>query len=345
MGISLDVGTSRLRSLRRAGCELVGRAVPAAFALLDDEPATRSLLERAGLGYATGDGEIALIGETATQQAPVFQSAVLRLLPNGKIPTDDPPARQVLAALIESLLPSDPAPGEVCGLVLPVAAMVDPPSRDFLSHLISLQGFDPLVISAGHAIALANLSNDGYTGLSLSFGAGGMALSLVHRGRELCCVTDSRGCDSIDEEVAATLKQYAFDRHGMRRLDIEAARRLRERLSDSLTRPQSEPAKLVAELTTEILSNVVQTFAKRLAQRNLGPFPQPLPVIIAGGPTHAAGFLWLLQQELHSAGLTSLCGPIRFASGTEGAPGTEYLVARGALIHAELETAHRSAAA
>src|SRR5687768_7787811 len=92
MTVALDVGTSRMRSLRRERGELVGRSVPAAFALVPDEPSSRTLLARSGLAFAAGDGELALVGDAAVLNAAVFGAMPLRLLPGGLLPADDPPA-------------------------------------------------------------------------------------------------------------------------------------------------------------------------------------------------------------------------------------------------------------
>ncbi len=61
MSIALDIGTSRLRSIRREGVELIGRSMPAAFSLVDDDPTSRALLAKAELPFAAGEGQLALV--------------------------------------------------------------------------------------------------------------------------------------------------------------------------------------------------------------------------------------------------------------------------------------------
>jgi len=338
MSIALDIGASRLRSLRREGQQLVGRSAPAAFALLPDEPSARDLLSRAGLPFAEGDGELALVGESATAHAAALYATPLRLLPGGLVPEDDPPARQLLASLVESLLPEAGEPGAACGLILPAAATTHAPSREFLTRLVRLRGYEPSPISGPQAVALATLSAEGFTGIAVSFGAGGCAMSLIHRGREQAAVSEPRGTDWIDARLAASDRRYTHDSAGDRYLDTEAIRRQREGVSDPLTRPMTEAAIAVSDLYRDLLLSTAKEFARTIRDGRLGPFAAPLPVVCAGGGTRPPGFAGLMTASLAAADLAVAVGPVRLT------PADDYLVARGGVIHAELD-ARCSAAA
>lgn len=338
MSIALDIGASRLRSLRREGPNLIGRGVPAAFALLPDEPSARDLLTRAGVTFAEGDGELALVGDGAAAHAAALYTTPLRLLPGGLVPDGDPPARQLLGTLVESLLPEAPEPGEPCGLVMPAAATTDESSREFLSRLVRLRGYEPTSVSASHAVALATLSAEGFTGVAVSFGAGGRSLSLVHGGRELAVVSEPRGTDWIDARLAAADRRYAHDSGGDRYLDTDAIRRQREAISDPLTRPMSDFAIRVADLYRELLLSTAREFSRVITDGGFGPFATPLPVVCAGGGTRPPGFAGLMNASLAAADLPLAIGLVRLA------PADDYLVARGALIHAELDATCSAAA-
>ena len=338
MSIALDIGTSRLRSLRREGEELVGRSVPAMFALVADEPSARSLLDRSQIPFAAGDGELALIGDAALMHAAAFRAIAMRLMPGGLVPTDDPPARQLIATLIDSLLPDSLATGQTCGLILPAAMMADDASAAFLVRLIQLRGYDPICLSAGQATALATLSSEGFTGLALSFGAGGCSLSLVRHGSELAEAALPGGTDMIDARLAAAARCYTHDSDGTRCLDVESIRRQRESLSDPLTRPTTDFAAQVAEQYREVLLRVVKDLARQIEDRRLGAFTTPVPVVCAGGGARPAGFGGLMTAALAAIEMPLPIGPVRLA------PASDYLVARGGLIHAELESTCSAAA-
>lgn len=338
MSISLDIGTSGFRSLRRIGGELVGRSVPAAFALVADEPSARHLLSRADLAFADGDGELALVGEGAIQHAAALRATPLRLLPGGLVANDDPPARQLLATLIESLLPEPATSGERCGVVLPAASAADRASHEFLLRLMQMRGFTPLEISASHAVALASLSREGFTGIAMSFGAGGCSISVTHRGRELVNLREARGTDWIDAQIASAEKQYTHDAAGERYLDTESIRRQRESLADPLTRPTTNFAAQVSELYRELLRSILGELSRSIEMERLGFFATPFPVVCAGGGTRAAGFSGLMTAVLAATDFPLPVGQVRLARQDD------YLVARGALINTELESSAAEAA-
>lgn len=338
MTIALEIGASRLRSLRREDQEVIGRSLPAAFALVDDNPAARDLLCRAELAFAMGDGELALIGDAALDHAGAFRTAPHRLLRDGLVPTDDPLARQLLAALVESLLPVPDYPGELCGLVMSPAAMRDRDSRSFLLRLAQARGYDPISLSPSLALMLATFSAENFSGIGMTFGASGCSLSLVHRGRELLQVSEGRGTDWIDLELAARADLHTYDDTGDRYLDIETVRRRREELGDSLIRPQGDFATDCAELHREILHTTLARLAQELADKRLGPYALEAPLICSGGAVQTAGFGKLLRATIEQAELPVPLGPIRLAAQDD------YLITRGALIHAEIETTTAAAA-
>ncbi|MBA3314054.1 MAG: hypothetical protein M3552_16195 [Planctomycetota bacterium] len=338
MSIALDIGTSRLRSLRREGVELIGRSTPATFSLIADDPSSRGLLTRAELAFATGEGELALVGDAALEHAAAFRATPLPLLPGGMVPSDDPPARQLLGTIIESLLPEAEDVGSPCGLILPVASMTDEASAEFIARLVRMRGYEPLPLTETHALALATLSAERFSGISIVMGAGGCSMSLIHRGRELAGVQEPRGTAWIDALIASAGRRYAHGADGERYLDTESVRRQRESLADPLTRPTTDFASRVAEHYRELLHTTAREFAASLRRDRLGRFETPLSVVCAGGGTRPAGFAALLTAALVAAELPFVLGPTKLA------PCDEYVVARGALIHAELNAVSLAAA-
>jgi hypothetical protein len=223
-------------------------------------------------------------------------------------------------------------------MILPPSSAADAPSREFLSRLVMLRGYAPVLVSSSNAVALATLAAEGFTGITLSLGAGGCTLGLAHRGRELTRVAEPRGGDWIDARLAASERRYIHDSAGERYLDTEAVRRQREALAESLTRPTEDFAARVAEYYRELLLSTAKELGRRIKDERLGPFASPLPVVCSGGATRAAGFIGLMTATLAAADLPLMVGPVRLA------PADEYLAARGALIHAELEATCAAAA-
>ncbi len=277
-------------------------------------------------------------GDTALEHAAAFHALPLPLLPGGMVPVEDPPARQLLGSIIESLLPEAIQILSPCAVLLPAASMNDEASIEFVTRLVGLRGYRPVLITPTHALALATLSAEGFSGVCVTLGAGGCSIGLVHHGRELASVRDERGTHFIDARIATAERRFIHGADGERYLDTESVRRQRESLSDGLARPATPFSSQVAGLYRELLRSITTDFAKRLSEERLGRFDTPLPVVCAGGGTRAAGFTTLLSTAIASSDLPFPLAPARVA------PNDEYLFARGALIHAELESVNAIAA-
>jgi hypothetical protein len=104
MNIALDVGSHEIRSLRIDRGKLIARRCRAAYAVLDDTANHRTLLQQVAVPFATCEGQLLIYGDDADKVTQLFRIPCLELLPGGELPTDDPPARQMIATLIESLI-------------------------------------------------------------------------------------------------------------------------------------------------------------------------------------------------------------------------------------------------
>lgn len=332
MTIALDIGTSRLRSLRRVGFELVGRSVPASFALVADDPIARDLLTRAELPFATGDGELALIGDAGLEHARAFRSIPNRLLNEGQVPRDDPPARHLLETLVESILPKPIQLGDLCSILMTPSSYHDRDSRAFLTRLVQARGYDPIVISPSLAVVHATLAEEDFSGIGFTLGAGGCSISLVHRGRELLWESVGRGTDWIDHQIARSTETFTYDSSGRKFLDLETVRREREQMSESIAAPSGDFAQEVTAGYRDIIEEVLQRFIARLTHERLTPYALESVMSCGGGGVRTPGFDAFLTNLIRDIDFPVPLRPLQMAAIDD------YLIARGALIYAEVES-------
>lgn len=204
MSIGLDLGSTQFRSLRRHGQRLVGRNCPCAYVMIADTATNRRMIERDELPFLELDRELILIGDAAiawSDQAPV---AVRALLPDGKLPADDGLARELLAFLIDAVLPSATFPNETCAMTIPGELFPDEPGieRDYFSQLVKLRGYEPVIIGQGMAAVLAELGDAGFSGIGISLGASQCEFALVHCGAEQARCSIPWGTADIEEQGA-----------------------------------------------------------------------------------------------------------------------------------------------
>ncbi|QDT63814.1 disk-shape morphogenesis protein volactin [Calycomorphotria hydatis] len=327
MNVGLDLGTDRFRSLRMRDGRLIARSMQAVYMLLPDTVQGRALLERSQLPFAVCDDELILIGDAAAESASLFGKPALPLLPNGDVPTGDPPSRQIIATLIEHLLPVPESGQAVCGAVLPGNG--SKAGGDFLTHLIRLAGYQPDTTTAGTAACLATLGDQSLTGIVLILGASSAEVVLVYFGREVARMTLDEGTSQIDREIAEREELFAFDMEGHRYRDENAIRATRESMRGSLTNPACEREARIADCYGRWLQTLLTRVSELKGELAMAGISRPLPMVCVGGPTQVQGFESFLAGRIKAAELPVQISEIRTAE-------PNFTVARGALIQAEL---------
>lgn len=352
MSIALDFGSSAVRSLRRTGERLTARSSRLAYSVLPDTPSHRRLLERAQVSVVQCESDLVLVGDDAVEHSGLFRTACRPLLVDGHVPQHDPLARQVIARLTESVLPTAAARGEICAMTLPGRAALDGsdtrPDFEFLTRVIRLQGYEPLIIPSGQALILAELVRSSFTGIGLTFGHAGCEALLAHRGAVICHASNDCGGEWLDlrllkeirsAQPGATAPVPVFSSE-----PGEADQLTRELITsrrEGLTAPvhladESRDVQLIAELLAESLGSLLETFGAEL-NRSLQALdiPQPLPIVVNGGLARTPGFGTLLMQALKRHPLpVDITEPRLVTTGSN-------TIARGLLIAAELESSTR----
>lgn len=337
MSAALDIGTCRLKSLGCRGDRLIGRKCRTVHAVLPDTIARRQVLERMRIPFAACEDSLVVIGDAAVDVSQAFGTPVLPLLPGGELPQNDPPARQILATLVDAVLPASKRSNEFCSLILPagIATSRRNPGREyeFFSRLVHLRGYTPLAVQAGMSVVLAQLADRGFTGIGMSFGAASTQVSLAFQGRQIASCSIPQGGDCIDEQSAESEGAYTWDSRGMRFVDLHTIRRWKENCDQSILNPTTRRDRRLQELYRQLLMLVVTRLSDEFAEmlEYLG-LRKSLTIAAAGGPTRIPGFRELLAQTFQQAPLPLPVDEIRVAADSE------FTIARGGLIYAQLET-------
>lgn len=336
MSVALDIGAARLKSLRHEGGRLVGRTCRGDCVVLENGESQRTLLNHMRAPHAICEEAIVVFGAHAADFSRLFHSPCRPLLAEGRVPAKDPAARQILAALVDALLPAPRQAGELCCLSYPGAPGAETPEGDadyeFYSRLLRPRGYEPVVLNAGMGAILAEMVESAFTGIGIDFGAATTEASAAHLGREIACCSIPRGGHWIDEQFALRNEEYNWNPQGERYLDLQGVAGWKE----SLSAPPGESAdgreKLLAEICRELIAQVLNEIAAQFTDAGVSrEIPQPVSVVVSGGTARLPGFEELLRSALRRFPLPVEVGNLRTAAGGD------YTVARGGLIYAELE--------
>lgn len=334
MTIALDIGSHRIRSLRYEAGRLIARSHRTAYAVLPNSESHRRLLADANVEFATCDDGLLLLGDASWDHADLFHVATRLLLPQGQVPDKDPVARQLLATLIDAILPKSGSRDELCSMSLP-GLDSNPASIEFFNRVVRLRGYEPLLVPAGAALILSELVQSSFTGIALVFGASASEAVLAHRGLVVCQSRIPRGGDWIDEQLAECFDLACWDPHGERFLDTVSICRARES-SDPTHRAALaiDPEFPVAaqEALSALMNDLLGEFSTVLQRsRQALELPQPLALLCGGGLAQSERFIDLLHHSLTRSRLPVAIRPARVETGWP------YNVARGLLIAGELE--------
>jgi len=301
--------------------------------------AARSWLDLAGIPYVVCQNQLVVPMASSSDLVNALNPGTCDVLPGGVIPTGDPPARQLAALLIESLLPRANGPRGVCVIGRPALGAGEQSGKrfeasyQFAAQLARLRGYRPVPMNPALALVLAEMARDNFTGLGLVLGASGCDLVLAQHGNQIAAERIDRGGAWLDAGLALALRLERFTGDGLRAWDLERAARLKE--SAWLTEgspPEQQPLMtLYRQLLAEIAAAVARLLEACPMAANL---PQPLALVYGGGAAQPAGFGALLYQALQSArGLIAQVEPRRSCA-------SSYTIARGLLIWAEIEAQH-----
>jgi hypothetical protein len=342
MSIALDIGSHRIQSLRKEGAQLIGTNLRCAYSVLPDSATHRHLLEHGQLQYVACDEGLLLIGDAAEQNSSLFKSTSRTLLPDGRIPKNDPLARQVIASLIETACPASgwsvesktPAPN--CCFTVPGGIDMEGQGRsdlEFFLRCIRLQGYEPRIVPSAAALVLAELVQESFTGIGMVFGDSGCEAMLAHRGKPICHARTEFGGQWINDRLAERQKPIKYNLNGESFLNVAEMAERKHSMPGSIAAPLDSFEETLADLMTQSCVSLIEAFSQEItASPQATAIPQPLSVVCIGGTTRTAGFHALITEVLEHISVGVAVKPPRIINESD------YTIARGLLIDAELNS-------
>ncbi len=337
---AIDFGSCRIRSVFRnpqTPERLTMFSERSEYTLLTNTEQHRLVLEAQAVPYAECDQALVVFGNHAASAQWLSRVPRTALLTDGVVPSDDPPARQILSLLTVSMLPANPSSRNLC--VLTVPGLQDgsdqaKKSEVFLHRLVQMQGYQPVVVDAAEAALLATCSDASFTGISLVMGAETTAICIARFGMLIVSETIAIGGNWIDKELAKHFSVQMFDEAGTAYLDIENIRQWKIDSGVSLKNSLGDRERMLARLYTVVLDRVCRTVTQLLESTpvRLALNKQRLSVMLAGGAVMVDGFADLLTKQFIQHDIADRILSVRIAHDPETA------VVRGALIFGELES-------
>ena len=305
----------------------------AEYAVLPAEDRYRQILADKKIPYAECEQSLVVFGNRAEQVRWLSRKPCAPLLADGKIPTVDAPARQILSVLTKAILPPlKPENGsQFCCFSAPVNRS-NAGNSEFLSRLIRMHGYIPVECSAGHAVTLATGNETRFSGITILIGADSSQVSISRFGRELASESINVGANWIDNELAEQFKLRTWDESGECYPDFSAIREWKHDPKIHLRNGFSEQEKSLSRLYGVVLTRVARCLKGLLQSSSaLKASKERLTVVCAGGATQVGGFAAALTERFVEQDIAGNMVSVRIANDPVTA------VVRGLLIQGELE--------
>ena len=337
---AIDFGSCRIRSMFRnpqTPERLTMYSERSEYTLLGDTEQHRAALARQNLPCAECDQALVVFGNHAASAQWLSRVPRTALLTAGVVPSDDPPARQMLSLLTEAMLPDHSGSKDLCVLTIPgLRDGSDQAKKNeaFLYRLVQMRGYHPVVVNSAEAALLATCSDASFTGVCIVMGAETTTICVARYGMLIVSETIAIGGNCIDAELAKQFRMQMFDEAGTAYLDIESVRRWKLESGVDLKNPLGDRERMMAKLYTVALDRVTHAVREMLTSTPVlvALNKKRVSVMIAGGAAMVEGFTNLLTEQFIQRDIADQILSVRIA------PDPETAVVRGALIFGELES-------
>jgi hypothetical protein len=224
-----------------------------------------------------------------------------RMVINSKI---DKKSIQMLKYMSQNLIGKPEYEGEVAVISIPANPMGNEFNNVFHENMclsfIRELGYDPYPINESLAIAYSSnpstKDEDGnvlnMTGISCSFGGGGVNASLVFKGQNTFAFSLPKSGDWLDQQVSLVTS-----------LTVSEVTLIKEKLSNEgkldLSNPDfsDEIISAIYIYYNNLISMVIKQFKEKFIQEKIS-FPYPLEFIVSGGMSKPKGFEKLVEKSI-----------------------------------------------
>jgi len=343
MNTAIDFGCYAIRATRRQPgfSEQIGfQSEQSEYVVLPNTDQYRQMLDAHSIPRAECEESLVVYGNQAARSRWLSRIPSASIFNGGMVPSDDPPARQILDLLISAMLPEAQGSSSLCAFTVPGSERVEH-SQEFLSRLIRSRGYDPLPIRASDAAMLAEGIENRFTGVAIVMGAETSEISICRHGVTLESGVLPVGADWIDMELARQFQFQVWDESGTAWLDLESVREWKHSPDRQLQNAVGERERVLWKLYSAVLDRIAQAVRQQLSLAHVQTELREdrINVICCGGATQISGFASALTERFVDHDIAGRIQSVR----TVDAP--ERTVMRGLLIAAELEARGRRNAA
>ena len=290
--VALDPGTANLVcAWEREGKVKVSRLRNVFFEVPNSDFSRKMLSTMRVPEFEIG-GKLYLAGNEAFELAKTFGKELRRPMKSGVISPGETDAIPMMTKMVERLLSeANVAKGAKCAYSMPA----DPVDQDFdvtfhrsvVEGILRKNGLVPEAVTEAHAVVLAELSEDQYSGIGLSWGGGMVNACVAYRSIPVITFSSARAGDWIDEKSAQVCGIVPPRMTGIKEAPNFSL------ASETPTREQAALISYYEAVIQYALENIKRRFE---TGRDMPEFSEPIDIVNAGGTSSPNGFVEVFKR-------------------------------------------------
>ncbi len=300
MSKGLDVGTSFIVMSSYKDDNIIFKDFRDAFyTIKPSTPIANKMIEKGLSGkifVKDVDGSFIILGKDAIEKAVERNDTARRPMYRGVVSVKEKQAKRVLAYIIQEVVGKSSEENEKIVFCVP-AQPIDQEDDDFdvgyhedvVKTILSEIGYDARSINEAEALCYAELTDNDYTGIGISCGAGMTNVCVMLNGEPTVVFSTTKSGDWVDHMSAIATGEP----DSVVQVEKEAG-------GFKIGEPNENP---VLSAVSSYYERLIEYTAKQLSlaltnHKSLPKFKHPIQIVVAGGTSQADGYIDKLKDKL-----------------------------------------------
>jgi hypothetical protein len=297
--VSIDVGTMNV-----VGCRMGDNNVlhfnRVRNTFLDVDVEAKQMLKLRNSSFIEINNRCIIIGDDAVSVASIFNKNARRPMEAGVLSKDED-AQTVLMEIFKAALGAPHTEGEICYYSVPADPLDNPGMivyhKKVLAKIIKSLGYTPIPKNEAYAICMSECAKEGFSGLTLSYGAGMCNIALTYATIPAPGLTFAitQSGDWIDR-----LSAYSIGVSESKVIQVKEKGVNLQNVAEGDPRDRKVREAIIfhyEQLIEFTFNRIKQQFE---AHKGLINLPSPVPLVISGGTAKPKGFVEMAQDVLGS---------------------------------------------
>jgi hypothetical protein len=281
----LDIGTSKILTVRRSGNELKALTETNAFFNIPHSRITENILLQNKVHYYQANGKFYVYGNSAEKFASLFNASTRRPMSQGLINPAEPSALTLIKVIIQGLVKKPKSKNDLVCFSVP-GAPVETPSdliyhEELLKNYLVELGYKAKSINEGLAIVFSELEKESFSGIGISAGGGMCNVCLAYLSVPVVSFSISKAGDYIDKSVGSVTGESATRVKMIKEQSLDLTKAPKDKIEEALHIYYDDVIQTLVTSLNEALSRTYDEATK---------IDKAIPVVLAGGSARPRGF-------------------------------------------------------